>query len=228
MNHNQDKPLFGADNNALIALLSINLVIAAGLGFMKITYYLEGFPQIDFEKEIYQYVVLQPNNLKNTFWTIVSYNWTHDGFWTLFTNMFWLILFGQILQNKGYNKHLFPIYVYSGIVTAISYILMNGVYPLIGAQSSVFALAMASIILTPTQKLLPNIGKGYPVWMLVIIYGIVTTLSVTSLPIQKNIALLLAGFVGILYALLLKKEIDLGNWMHQLLHKINNSLTPNK
>ena len=35
------KPSIGADNNALIALLSINLVVYAIIGFLKVVYYLK-------------------------------------------------------------------------------------------------------------------------------------------------------------------------------------------
>ena len=48
-------------------------------------------------------------------WTFFIYNWSHDQFWTLCGNMIWLTVFGLILQNQGANKHLFPIYLYSGI-----------------------------------------------------------------------------------------------------------------
>lgn len=41
---NSNKPLLGADNNALIALLSINLVVYALIGFFKVVYYLNSLP----------------------------------------------------------------------------------------------------------------------------------------------------------------------------------------
>ena len=38
------KPLLGADNNALVALLAINLVAYVMLGFFKVIYFLDGTP----------------------------------------------------------------------------------------------------------------------------------------------------------------------------------------
>mgnify|MGYP000337786832 CR=1 FL=1 len=38
------KPLLGADNNALVALLAINLVAYVMLGFLKVIYFLDGTP----------------------------------------------------------------------------------------------------------------------------------------------------------------------------------------
>jgi membrane associated rhomboid family serine protease len=222
----QQKPLWGADNNALIALLAVNLVIAAGLGFMKVTYYLEGFPVADFKNEIYQYVVLNPKNIGNSIWTLFTFNWTHDGFWTLFTNLFWLLIFGTILQNNGYNKHLFPIYFYSGLIAGLSYILHRGAIPFIGAQTSVLALACSTIVLTPKYKIFPNIFSGFPAWLIAVLYFVLTALSISQENFLVGFSILLGGFSGLIYAWLLKKEIDLGGWMRRLFHTINNSLTP--
>jgi membrane associated rhomboid family serine protease len=226
MSDSSNKPLWGADNNALVALLAVNLVVAVTFVFMKVTYYLEGFPAQDFQQEIYQYVILLPSNIKMAPWTFISFNWTHDNFWALFTNLFWLFVFGNILQNVSANRHLFPIYFYSGLIAATSYVLHNGQEPLIGAQTSVLAIALATFIIAPTYKTLSNIGKGIPAWVLIIIYLIITGLSFKDITIEHSFSIFLGGLSGLLYAFLLKKEIDLGAWMHQLLRSINNSLTP--
>ena len=226
MSDSSNKPLWGADNNALVALLAVNLVVAVTFVFMKVTYYLEGFPAQDFQQEIYQYVILLPSNIKMAPWTFISFNWTHDNFWALFTNLFWLFVFGNILQNVSANRHLFPIYFYSGLTAATSYVLHNGQEPLIGAQTSVLAIALATLIIAPTYKTLSNIGKGIPAWLLIIIYLIITGLSFKDITIEHSFSIFLGGLSGLLYAFLLKKEIDLGAWMHQLLRSINNSLTP--
>ena len=42
------RPLLGADNNALVALLSVNLMIAVTYGMTRMVYYLEGFPMAQF------------------------------------------------------------------------------------------------------------------------------------------------------------------------------------
>ncbi len=226
MSDSSQKPLWGADNNALVAILAANLVVAVAFIFMKVTYYLEGFGAMDFQKEIYQYVILWPAKIQQAPWTFISFNWTHDSFWALFTNMFWLFIFGNILQNKNANRHLFPIYFYSGLIAATSYVLHKGHEPMLGAQTSVIAISMAALVLAPNDKILINIGKGIPTWLLYIIYFIITTVSLTTLSKEESFSIVLGGLSGLLYALLLKKEIDLGAWMHQLLRSINNSLTP--
>ena len=76
------------------------------------------------------------------------------------------------------------------------------------------------------NRSLSNIGKGIPTWLLVLVYLIITALSLLNLSIEESFSIVLGGLSGLLYAFLLKKEIDLGAWMHRLLSSINNSLTP--
>ena len=41
-----------------------------------------------------------------------------------------------------------------------------------------------------------------------------------------DIAIICGGIAGFVYVMLLKRGKDLGKWMHQLLHLLNNSLAP--
>ena len=233
MSDSSKKPLWGADNNALVALLAVNLVVAVTFVFMKVTYYLEGFPAVDFQNEIYQYVILLPAKLHQAPWTFISFNWTHDNFWTLFTNLFWLFVFGNILQNVHANKHLFPIYFYAGLMGGLSYVMMSfGVgsnfiqSPLMGASMSVSALAIAATLLVPRFKLLANIGNGVPVWILSIIYFALQIATLTNYQFANSLVAIISVLTGVVYVLLLKNGIDLGKWMHNLLHWLNKSAAP--
>lgn len=62
-NENSNKPLLGADNNALIAVLSINLVVYALIGFLKVVYYLNSYPLEQFYAQIMEPSILHPSAL---------------------------------------------------------------------------------------------------------------------------------------------------------------------
>lgn len=82
-NETVKKPLIGSDNNALIALLSINLVVYALIGFLKVVYYLNSVPLEQFYTQIMQPSIL-PISFFELFhqpWTLLTYYWVHDGFW---------------------------------------------------------------------------------------------------------------------------------------------------
>ena len=156
---NSNKPLLGADNNTLIALLSINLVVYALIGFLKVVYYLNSYPLEQFYTQIMEPGILHPSamELLHQPWTLLTFYWIHDGFWVLLTNMIWLVAFGYLLQVQASNKHIFPIYFYAGILAGLSHILLGADAPIMGAQVGVMALAIATVALAPRYRLLKNI-----------------------------------------------------------------------
>ena len=225
-----EKPLIGADNNTLIALLSINLVVYALIGFLKVVYYLSSYPLEQFYMQIVHPTILFSNLqiFLHQPWTLFTYNWAHDGFWILLTNLIWLTAFGIVLQESNSNKHLFPIYFYGGIIGGLIYGMIGSSIPLMGASVSVMAIAMAAVVLQPKFRLLQNIGGGIPLWILGLGYLFIQAFSLIHLEWAMILANLFGAATGAIYILLLKRGIDLGKWMHQLLHLLNNSLAPKK
>jgi membrane associated rhomboid family serine protease len=229
------KPLLGADNNALVALLAINLVAYVMLGFFKVIYFLDGTPIELFYKNIFHLFTL-PTSVDQwltQIWSLFTFNWIHDGFWDLFTNMIWLTVFGYVLQMNQSNKHLFPIYFYAGLMGGLSYIMLSfGVgknfisFPLMGASMSVSAVAIASTLIAPRFKLLANIGNGVPLWILTVIYFTLQIGLLTKNQFANSLVAILSVAIGVVYVLLLKKGVDLGKWMHNLLHWLNKSAAP--
>jgi len=229
------KPVLGADNNALVALLAINLVAYVMLGFLKVIYFLDGTPIELFYKNIFHLFTLPTSGAAwlTHAWSFFTFNWIHDGFWELFTNMIWLSVFGYVLQMNQSNKHLFPIYFYAGLLGGIAYIMMSfGVgsnfisFPLMGASMSVSAIAIATTLIAPRFKLIANIGSGIPLWILSLIYFALQIATLTKYQFANSIVAMIAVFMGVVYVLLLKKGVDLGKWMHNLLHWLNKSAAP--
>ena len=229
------KPLLGADNNALVALLAINLVAYVMLGFLKVIYFLDGTPIELFYKNIFHLFTLPTSGDQwmTQAWSLFTFNWIHDGFWELLTNMIWLTVFGYVLQMNQSNKHLFPIYFYAGLMGGLSYVMMSfGIcanfisFPLMGASMSVSALVMAATLIAPRFKLLANIGNGVPLWILSIIYFALQIATLTNYQFANSLVAITSVLTSVVYVLLLKKGVDLGKWMHNLLHWLNKSAAP--
>jgi membrane associated rhomboid family serine protease len=227
---NSEKPIIGADNNSLIALLSINLVVYALIGFLKVVYYLSSYPLEQFYAQVVNPTILFSNfqMLLHQPWSLLTYNWVHNGFWILLNNMIWLTAFGLVLQLSNANKHLFPIYFYSGLISGLAFCFLGANAPLMGASISVIAIAVAAVVLHPQYRLLENLGGGIPLWILGLIYFVVQGFSLMHAEWPMIMVSLIGAVTGAFYILLLKKGLDLGKWMHQLLHLLNNSLAPKK
>ena len=226
MSTSTQKPLFGADNNAMVALVSINLVVAVTLGLIKMIYYLEGHTILQYETEVFDMVKLIPTKWSTQPWAILTFNWVNPGFWVLITNMIWLSVFGNTLQEASANKHIFPIYFYSGLLTAFVYVLLGSNTALLGSHVGVIALALAALKIAPKTKILTSIAGGIPTWVIAVFYTGSTGFTLLNNSWQQITAISIGALSGIVYTKLLKKEIDLGNWMHQLLRWFNNSLSP--
>jgi membrane associated rhomboid family serine protease len=226
MQQEQDqKPLLGADNNALVALLAINLVAYVMLGLLKVIYFLESEPIEKFYIQLFYPLTLQSDWIQHP-WSLLTYNWVQDGFWVLFANMIWLSIFSYVLQVRGANKHIFPIYFYSGLMGAIVFLLMGANQPLVGAAVSVTGLAVATMAFAPNYKFLPTIAGGIPLWIFGIVFILLQGYTLIDAPLAVDISIGIGGMMGLFYVMLLKRDIDLGKWMHQLLHLLNNSLSP--
>jgi membrane associated rhomboid family serine protease len=164
---------------------------------------------------------------------LFTFNWIHDGFWELFTNMIWLTVFGYVLQMNQSNKHLFPIYFYAGLMGGLAYIAMSfGLgsnfisFPLMGASMSVTAVVVATTFIAPRFKLIANIGSGIPLWILSLLYFALQVAMLTKYQIANTLVAVISVGMGLVYVLLLKKGVDLGKWMHNLLHWLNKSAAP--
>lgn len=222
------KPLLGADNNALVAIVSVNLMIAVAYGMTRMVYFLEGFPLSQFYDEVVHHFMLSPyyqETLEKP-WTFFIYNWSHDQFWSLCGNMIWLTVFGSVLQNQQANKHLFPIYFYSGLIGAIAFIMLGAGISFMGAELSIMALASAALSVNPRYKLSLS-GTNMPaVWIIFVIYFVVQVATHLKGTPVFFFTLSVGGLVGVVYMYLLKKKIDLGCWMHQIVKRFNAYMAP--
>ncbi len=220
------KPLLGADNNAMVALVVINLSVAAMVLFIRSVYFLEGHSYQSYLDDVFTKIVLHPNTVTQYPWTILSFSWVLSDYWSLFTNLFWLFVFGNILQSNGANKHIFPIYFYTGLLVAAFYLIFPASIAIMGAGFGVLALAIAALIWAPNYPFMGTRQKWITTKWLVLLYvGLVLFFNAQA-PLSIELCLVVAAVSGCLYMFLLKRGVDLGKWMHQLLHLLNNSLAP--
>ena len=91
---------------------------------------------------------------------------------------------------------------------------------------SVSALVMAATLIAPRFKLLANIGNGVPLWILSIIYFALQIATLTNYQFANSLVTITSVLTSVVYVLLLKKGVDLGKWMHNLLHWLNKSAAP--
>jgi membrane associated rhomboid family serine protease len=219
------KMTLGEDNNALIALISIN---AAGLiipGLIRLTYILVDSSPAVFEARILPWFILPAKLalLGKAPWTLLSYMFVHTHIIAAFTNMLWLWAFGSILQDMAGNKKIIPIYLYGGIAAGFVFIATNYTIPQLhtvigssyfeGANASIMAVAIATTTLAPDYRIFRMLNGGIPLWVLAILFVIIDFASVGTGAPAHLLAHLTGGLVGFFFIVALRRGHDTGAWM---------------
>ncbi len=103
--------------------------------------------------QLYYYFALWPNLFIYMPWQIVTSIFMHGGITHLLVNMFVLFIFGTYLERIVGSKNYLLIFLTSGIVGNLAYILyayLTGDYfPSVGASGAIFGVMGALAILAP-------------------------------------------------------------------------------
>ena len=234
------KITLGEDNNALIALISINGIGFVILGLIKLIYLIVEAPGTAFATEILPWFILPAKltMLGQAPWTILSYMFVHTGIISTFTNMLWLWAFGSILQGMAGNKKLIPIYLYGGLAGAIVFIVSNYAIPqlrplvdftsLSGANASIMAVAVATTALTPDYRFFKMLNGGIPIWVLTLLYIIIDFAGIGKGGASFHLAHLAGGLAGFLFVVSLRKGHDGSAWMIRFYNWFLDLFNPDK
>ena len=234
------KITFGEDNNALVALISINAVALILLGLIRLIYILVDSSSAAFTNQILPWFILPAklSALAQAPWTLVSYMFVHTRIISTFTNMLWLWAFGSILQDMAGNKKLIPIYLYGGVAGAVVFIASNYAIPqlrpfidstsLNGANASIMAVAIATTALAPDYRFFRMLNGGIPIWVLTILYVVIDFAGIGAGGAAFHLAHLAGGLAGFLFIVSLRKGHDGGAWMIRCYDWFMNLCNPDK
>ncbi|GAB3821392.1 rhomboid family intramembrane serine protease [Pontibacter rugosus] len=157
------KYTFRQPDNTLKQLIIINvlvylvfLIIGTPLGWM-------GYGWLERMALYYLSLPSEPMAFLFKPWTLITYFFTHEGFFHILFNMLNLYWFGMIITEYLGSRKLLSLYVLGGIAGGILYMIMYNVMPvfvernisglLIGASASVLAIVVAAATLLPNYTL---------------------------------------------------------------------------
>lgn len=226
----------GFDNNAVL-----QLIVASGVGYVAynliwVVIKLAAPESMFFFTDIKTNIVLPPVNLfLSKFWTLLTYGWTHNGFWELFSNMIWLYTFGSVVQMLVGYKQVIPLFIYALVTAGLFYEVsqlvpgdvFHGRQSMLGAQGGVIALAVAALTIAPSYRFYFTPTFSVP---LVVVACIFFALAVMNSNLEGPAIMLLAGgsLMGFLYIKLLQKGNKPGAWMYDIFDTLERSATPDE
>lgn len=166
-------------------------------------------------------------------WTIFTYMFLHGDFRHLFFNMLILYTFGQKLNDLLSNHQIFPIYVWGGIVGALSFAIGFNTFPafaswsdsnLVGGSAGVMAVVLAVATLNP-KGLWSPFGLFTIELQYAALFFVVLDLAVTLPGSNPGGALAHLGgaFMGWLFIFLLRKGTDLSKPINKVLYLFSRS-----
>lgn len=230
----------GADGNALVGLVTINIIFFLLLLVIQVVYFFFQTPESAFNAQVVQYFQLPASLIKLSErpWTVLIYMFTHTGVIHILSNMIWLWAFGYILQELTGNRKLIPIYIYGGLAGALVFIIANYSIPplkpfidssaLIGGNAAVMAVAMATTVLAPGYRFFQNLNGGIPIWVLTLVYTIIDFAGVASMGAAHSLSHLAGAGAGYLFVFFLRKDRDGSIWMLKFYDWFMNIFNPNK
>ena len=137
------------------------------------------------------------------FWTPVTYMFLHGSWTHLILNMIGLLVFGGAIENVSGKRVLWFVFIVSGIVGGVGWVLSNGLgtsQPCLGASAGVLGLAGAYAALRPRDQF--EVFIPFPVilpaWMLAIVLFLLNAMEL--LFVESHVAYL-AHLIGIVAGL---------------------------
>ncbi len=231
---------FGADGNALMILISINVIFFITVWFLQIIYYIIQSAPGSFESDVLPLFILPAkiSALALKPWTIFTYMFVHIKVLTVFTNLLWLWTFGSILQSIAGNRKIIPVYIYGGLAGAVAFVAANYLLPQLkpginvsfihGANAATMAIAVATTALAPDYRFFKMLNGGIPIWVLTLLYVIIDFAGVSGISAAYNISHLGGAFIGFMFVFSLRRGIDWSLWMNNFYDWFINLFNPDK
>lgn len=158
-------------------------------------------------------------------WGIITYMFTHEGFWHIFWNMFMLYFGARLFLPFFGPKRLLNVYLMGGVMGALFFILSMYAFPrfdgsrelssMIGASASVLAIIVAAAAYRPQMEINLFLIGRVKLMYLAIAFVAIDILSISQSNAGGHFAHLGGAFMGYLYVMSLKRfkipSFDIGS-----------------
>jgi membrane associated rhomboid family serine protease len=222
------------DKNAVMQLIAFTGVGFVAVHLVWITLIVYAVPEARAYELTFRYIGMSSlDTIGQRWWTIFTYGWCHHGFWEWLSNMLWLYLFGNVVQNLVGYKQIIPLFVYSIFMGGLAFIgaqlfpsaMMSDTSLIMGSQAGIMGLMAAGITLSPKYRIYFSDYFNVP---LLLMAGIFVALILINSNFElAKISLLLGGALsGFLFVKLLQNGFQPGAWAYNVFGKMNRKISP--
>jgi len=221
-------------------LFAINALAFAILKFVFVIYQMSDLNTDAFYHNIFNWFVLPADisKLGGRPWALLTSMFIHDSIFSVLPAMFWLWVFGYVLQDLTGNRRLIPIYIYGGLVGAVVYVLTYNLVPrlqpdvpnamLFGSNAALMAVAIATTTIKPDYRFFPMINGGIPLWIVTFAFVVIDIVSIHLGDPAKYLAHIAGGATGFMFIYQLRKGKDWSTGMNAVFDWFNDLFNPEK
>lgn len=176
------------------------------------------------------------NQLAHKPWTLITYMFLHFDFLHILFNILWLYWLGKIFLIYFNSKQLVGIYLLGGLAGGIFFLAAYNLFPaftemvvfsrLLGASASVIAIVIAVAMWAPNHTI--NLLFIGPIRMkyIALVSLAMYVIGIASSNAGGNLAHLGGAFMGMLFVLQYRKNIDLTKGVSSILSKGEKLIKP--
>ncbi|MEK6480899.1 rhomboid family intramembrane serine protease [Catalinimonas sp. 4WD22] len=214
------KNAFNRPNNGLMKILVINLVVFVALIFFRVILAFSG------AGDIYELILRQlmlPAALDNFIvkpWTLITYFFTHEGFFHILFNLLFLYWFGSLIMEFLGSQKFVNLYVLGGLAGGIFYILIYNTLPyfagqvetsrMLGASAGVYAVVVGAATFMPNYTISLILLGPVRIKYIAIFYVILSFAQSAGPNAGGELAHLAGAALGFIYIKQLQSGNDLG------------------
>lgn len=153
-------------------------------------------------------------------WTIITYGFSHEGFFHIAFNMLVLYSFGNVLVEFINSRRFLAIYLWGIIAGGVIYILIYNISPyfansvnnavLLGASAGVYAVVVATATLAPNYTFFLILLGPVRIKYIALFYIILSFFETTGSNAGGNLAHLGGALLGFVFIKLLQNGTDIG------------------
>lgn len=214
--------VFRSGNPAYL-YIGINVLIFLLVGLVNLLFFLSGKGTLEVDALIRIYFGYPANLglLPYRFYTILTYQFFHDGIFHILFNMLWLFWMGNIFLDFLKPRQFHFVYLAGGVAGALLYTLVFNVFPvfagslpsatLLGSSAAVMAIVVATATLVPDYGMSLMFFGNVKLKYLAIAYVALDLISIASANAGGSLAHLGGAILGFSYIKLLQNGTDWSN-----------------
>jgi len=214
------KNAWSRPNNGLIQLIMINVIVFLALIIFKVVLTLSG------NADIYEMILRQfmlPASIDSFVvkpWTLLTYFFTHEGFFHIIFNMLFLFWFGKIIVEYLGDQRAISMYIIGGIVGGLFYILIYNLIPyfhervagslMLGASAGVYAVVVGAATFMPNYTFFLMFLGPVKIKYIAIFYIILSFSQTIGANAGGELAHLGGALMGFIFIRQLQRGNDIG------------------